>query len=137
MNRKERMLAAMRRKPVDRVPFSTIDLHPYAGSRHAEDASYAPLLRRIEQCAGVFAKIGAMPLAHGLGRQRPGLVERRIDGVGEGRLRNTILHTPKGNLTETTGIPENGPLESSSRSSPVTRTSRLISRCPTSRPRLT
>jgi len=106
MTRKERMLAAMRRRPVDRVPFSAYNLFPYAGSGHAEDPTYAPLLRRIEECAGAFAKIGALPPAHGLVRQRPGLLDRRIEGVGDDRVRHTILHTPKGDLTETTSMPE-------------------------------
>jgi uroporphyrinogen decarboxylase len=109
MNRKERMLAAMRRKPMDRVPFSTIDLHPYAGSRHAEDPSYAPLLEKIGQSSGVFAKISVMRPMHEFGRPRPGLLDRRIEGVGDARVRRTILHTPKGDLVETTSMPEDKP----------------------------
>jgi hypothetical protein len=109
MTRKERMLAAMRRRPVDRVPFATYNLFPYAGSGHAEDPTYAPLLRKVEQCAGAFAKISVTPLIHGLVRQRPGLLDRRIEGVGDERVRHTILHAPKGDLTETMRIPENKP----------------------------
>ena len=109
MTRKERMLAAMRRRPVDRVPFSAYNLFPYGGSGHAEDPSYAPLLNKIEQCAGAFAKIGVMPPLHGLVRQRPGLLDRRIEGVGDARVRRTILHTPEGDLTETMSMPESKP----------------------------
>jgi hypothetical protein len=109
MTRKERMLAAMRRQPVDRVPFSTYNLFPYAGSSHVEDPTYAPLLRKVAQCAGAFAKINPTPLAYGLVRQHPGLLDRRIEGAGDARLLHTILHTPRGDLTETTRIPENKP----------------------------
>jgi len=109
MTRKERMLAAMRRRPVDRVPFAAYNLYPYAGSGHAEDPSYAPLLRKIEQSAGAFAKTGVTPSVHGVVSQRPGRLDRRIEGVGDGRVRHTILHTPRGDLVETVRIPENKP----------------------------
>ena len=137
MTRKERMLGAMRQWPVDRVPFSAYNLFPYAGSGHAEDPSYAPLLRRIEECAGAFAKISALPAVQGLVRQRPGLLDRRIEGVGDARVRRTILHTPEGDLAETMRMPESKPARRSSRSSPPTRTSSAFSRCRTSRRKLT
>jgi len=40
VTRKERMWAALRGEPVDRVPFATYNLHPYRNSPHRQDESY-------------------------------------------------------------------------------------------------
>ena len=112
--RKGRLWAALRRKPVDRVPYATYNLHPYGGVRdvlppHAQEPTYAELLERVRARAGAFIKTGHGGVGEGLTRARPELTEQRIEGTGGARTRTTVLHTPKGDLTRITRIPENKP----------------------------
>lgn len=117
------MFAAIRRQPVDRVPYATYNLHPYGGgvqgyqsdqtksarSPHLSDLSYAPLLAHVRARAGAFIKTQAAGLAEGLTRARPGRTETRIEGEGDARTRTNVLHTPKGDLTCVTRIPVGKP----------------------------
>ena len=57
MTRRGRMLAAIAHGVVDRIPFATYNLHPYAGSIHVGDASYAPLLDLVAEKAGMLCKL--------------------------------------------------------------------------------
>ena len=109
MTRKERMLAAIRRQPVDRVPHATYNLHPYAGSHHVSDPSYAELLEKVESSAGVAAKVSACGLGEALSQYHEGVTESVAEGSGDARTIRTIVHTPKGDLMSVRRAPENKP----------------------------
>lgn len=109
MTRAERMLAAMRRQPVDRTPYCTYNCHPYAGSQHAADPSYAEILERVRTQAGVIAKINLRAGGPALSAARPGRVEHVVEGSGDDRVSRTVLHTPKGDLTSFARTPEKKP----------------------------
>ena len=123
MSRKERLLAAIRRQPVDRVPYATYNLHPYGGgtqnyqsdgerpatSPHMSDPTYAPLLDAVRQHAGSVIKSSAAGLGEGLTRATPDQVETTVEGNGPERTRTSVLRTPKGDLTAIARIPEGRP----------------------------
>ncbi len=123
MTRRERMFAAIRRAPVDRVPYATYNLHPYGAgvqgyqtdktsarrSAHMDDATYAPLLTYVRARAGAFIKTGAAGLGEALSRPQPGRTETTITGEGDARTRTSVLHTPRGDLTCVTRIPVGKP----------------------------
>jgi uroporphyrinogen-III decarboxylase len=100
------MLAAIHQEPVDRVPHATYNIHPFAGSLHADDPSYRPLLEQIAATAGVAIKVGDQ--GNGWGPS-PEFFERRVEGRGDARTEYLILHTPKGDLSMVSRIPENKP----------------------------
>jgi uroporphyrinogen-III decarboxylase len=107
MTRRERMLAAIRREPVDRVPFCTYNLYPYMDSRHAQDASYRDLLALVEQKAGMFCKAG--------GARRKDLsetelrTEQNVEQTPQRTVTTTVIHTPKGDLQSVRVSPEDQP----------------------------
>lgn len=109
MTPRDRMLAALRLQPVDRVPHATYNLNPYGDNEHTRDATYAGLLDKVRQSAGVWHKIRCGGVGVDLGRPREGLIETRVEGRGDDRTRATVLHTPKGDLTSFTRIPEHKP----------------------------
>ena len=105
MTRKERMLAAIRRRDVDRVPFSTYNLHPFCDSPHARDDSYRELLDLVVAKCGMLCKASA-----GGGAALPqGMSETRVSHTDEGTTRTHILHTPKGDLASTAVTPVDQP----------------------------
>ena len=57
MNHKERMFAAFRHQPVDRIPFATYNLHPFSAP-HRHDPSYTGLLDLVWNEAGMLCKTG-------------------------------------------------------------------------------
>lgn len=108
MTRKERMFAAFRHEPVDRIPFATYNLHPF-NSAHRDDPSYADLLDLVWEKAGMLCKTGITR------KKTPGRQETdaRTEVVRE-RLpdqeRTTrILHTPAGDLRSVTVKPAGQP----------------------------
>jgi uroporphyrinogen-III decarboxylase len=103
------MLAAIRHEPVDRVPFATYNLNPLGPNEHTKDATYRELLAKVEQSAGVFAKIRPKGLSVGLSGPKEGMVETLTEGSGDDRKRIMTVHTPKGDLESITFIPENKP----------------------------
>ena len=109
MTRKERMLAAMRHQPVDRVPHASYNLHPYGATAHSKDPSYAPLLEKVRADACAFIKAGIGGIELGLTRRHEGLKETRAEGTGDARTVTTVLHTAKGDLTRVKRAPENKP----------------------------
>lgn len=110
MTRKERMLAAIRHQSVDRVPYATYGMHPYAGGHcHASDPSYAGLLQTVRASAGVAAKSGTQEIGVAFSRAKEGVQDVRIEGQGDDRVRRTTIHTPKGDLETIAHIPENKP----------------------------
>jgi uroporphyrinogen-III decarboxylase len=105
MTRKERMLAAIDRRPVDCVPHATYNLHPYAGSGHLDDPSYRTILETVRASAGAAIKTAD----RGGWGPPPERLERRLEGSGDARTEHTTLHTPKGDLAMTARVPENRP----------------------------
>jgi len=106
MTRKERMLAAVRGRPVDRTPFCTYNLHPCMDGPHRRDPSYRDLLDLVWQKAGMLCK--ASPRAvwpDATAERRTRTVEER-DGH---RIETTTLHTPKGDLRQVTVTPPGQP----------------------------
>ena len=89
-------------------------MYPYGGGAaaftpHTKEPTYAPLLNRVRDHAGAFIKSGHGGIGEALTRAREDIVENRIEGAGDARMRTTIIHTPKGDLTRITRIPENKP----------------------------
>ena len=123
MTRRERMLAAIRREPVDRVPYATYNLHPYGGgtqsyesdgvrpesSPHLSDPTYAPLLESVRRQAGAYIKTSATGLGEGLTQATPDQVKTTIEGSGDERMRTSVLRTPRGDLTAIARIPAGRP----------------------------
>ena len=93
MTRRERMLAAVRHEPVDRVPFSTYNLYPDSPD-HANDPSYAPLLDLVRRKAGVYCKCGLRGKDASLWPTTEA-TERAADGHV---VRTRVIPTPKGDL---------------------------------------
>jgi uroporphyrinogen-III decarboxylase len=55
MTSRQRLLAAMRREKVDRMPVSLYELHPFAGCWAAKEPTYAPLLALQAERGDTFA----------------------------------------------------------------------------------
>ena len=88
------MLAAIRREPVDHVPFSTYNLSPVGENRHTRDDSYRELLELVAAKSAVLSKMAAQ----GGVREPEGLSEKHVAQTDEGKVTTTTLHTPKGDL---------------------------------------
>ena len=98
MTRKDRILAAMTRKSIDRCPYVTYNIQPYTDNYHTRESSYAEILKIIGEKAGVAAKVG--PAGEDMGATR--YVERtetRTERSVDLTTTTTIVHTPKGDLT--------------------------------------
>jgi hypothetical protein len=91
MTSRERLLAALRRRPVDRLPVSLYEFHPFGGCWAAEEPSYRPLLEAQSRLGDVFAFV---PTGSGLFGD-PNAVR---EATGGGRTTRTI-DTPRGPLT--------------------------------------
>lgn len=116
MTWKERMLAAMRGEPVDRVPFSTYNLHPYRNSPHRQDESYRELLDLVVEKAGMLCKCGVKaqvaPTAGNDPRAVPTEQERMevtVERIADRTVTTHTLHTPKGDLASVTITPAGQP----------------------------
>lgn len=99
LTRRQRMLAAIRREAVDCCPRATYNIHPYTDNAHTRDPSYAEILELIAAHAGVAAKVGASGEGVALSETAPGVVETSSADDGEMTVLNTVLHTPRGDLT--------------------------------------
>jgi AcrR family transcriptional regulator len=101
MNAQERLIAAIRQRPVDRVPVMTYNFHPFDGRwRRNPDGSYAgppgyqPMMDAVWRTgAGMLVKVAARYAGD---RQERTRVERTTRGSSEVRL--TTVETPKGAL---------------------------------------
>jgi len=122
MTRREEMISALRRQPVDRVPYATYNLHPYgratpdgegaggpASNPFLKDQSYAGLLEKVRVRAAAFIKTGASGMGPGLTRWQPDRLRTKVMGDGDARTRTSILRTPRGELTCVRREPENKP----------------------------
>lgn len=108
MTRKESMYAAIRRQPIEHVPFATYNLHPYRGSSHSQDPGYAGLLDLVREVAGVYFKAGIRTI----GNYNPALAaltEESEDIQDGNRIHTTVLHTPKGDLRAVRMTPPDQP----------------------------
>ena len=104
MARKDRMLAALRRRPADRLPFATYNLHPYAKGAHAKDPSYRDLLALVEEKAGMYCT-RSLPTVR---RPSPCRTET-VEKTEERTTVTTTLHTPKGDLRSISVTPRGQP----------------------------
>lgn len=109
MTRKERMLAALRGEPVDRVPFATYNLHPYRNSPHRQDESYRELLELVVEKAGMLCKCGVKAEVAGTEPVLQERLEVTVDRTAERTVTRHILHTPKGDLVSVTLTPRGQP----------------------------
>jgi len=108
MTRRERMLAAIGHRPVDCVPFSTYNLHPYGGSRHADDPAYAGLLDLVQRTAGVYCKGGVRMRGEARGPLEAVTSESESEENGN-RIKVVTLHSPKGDLRSVRVTPPDQP----------------------------
>lgn len=93
MTPQQRMLAAIRGEPVDRLPFATYNCHPFSWGEHAACAGYGPILEAVRRTgAGMLCKVHAKSVG--------GLPEANLARKIEARQEVTtaVLETPKGLL---------------------------------------
>jgi len=109
MTRKERMLTAVRRQPVDFVPHSTYNIHPYLPTSHSEDQSYSEILSEIRSSSGVTVKVCAIDEGPGLSACPEGLLETREEADDTGTTIYSIIHAPGGDLISEKRIPNGQP----------------------------
>jgi len=108
MTSRERLLAALRRRPVDRLPVSLYEFHPFGGCWAADEPSYRPLLDAQSRCGDAFvfapadANLFGDPWSAGAGGGR-GDGEKPVSVTVDaaGRTVRTIA-TPRGPLTSVT-----------------------------------
>ncbi len=93
MTGRERLLATLRREPVDRVPISTYELYPDGWME--EEPSYRRLMDEL------WARVDLLPLCGAFTAQDPeGItVDTEIWQEDEYKVWRTTMHTPKGDLT--------------------------------------
>ena len=101
----ERVFAAIRGEPVDRLPVCTYNCHPFSWGRHAAWAEYAPILEAVERCgAAVLCKV---PVGRTGGLLAPADVVQLAEG-GE-RVTTSVLETPAGPLRKVVRKPADQP----------------------------
>jgi uroporphyrinogen-III decarboxylase len=100
MTSRERLLAALRRQPVDRLPVSLYEFHPFGGCWAADEPSYRPLLEVQSRLGDAFVFV---PTEAGWpGDPDTVRTSEPRDGSGaDGRTVGT-LETPRGPLTQVT-----------------------------------
>ena len=104
MTPQQRMLAAIRREPVDRLAFATYNCHPFSWGEHAAWPEYAAVFDAIRQTgAGMLCKVRPGPTSD--------LPEPRIRRAVEGpeAVTTAILDTPRGPLRQTLRKPPGQP----------------------------
>ncbi len=95
MTSRQRLLAALRRQKVDRMPVTTYEFHPFGGCWAAEEPSYRPLLDLQESLGDTFVFAPAAAALLGDPNQiRTGVERSQREGV----TRRTV-RTPRGDLT--------------------------------------
>lgn len=109
MTHKQRILAAIRRQSVDRIPHVTYNIHPYYGSLHVNDPSYREILDQISSTAGSMAKVDGDRVGIGLSAYDEGVVETRVQEEGDGRTETVVIHAPRGDLIRQVRVPRGQP----------------------------
>lgn len=104
MTPKQRMLAALRRQPVDRLPAATYNFHPFAA--FSEEPGYQPMLEALAQAehVGVLCKVSAQRNG---GRRDRVVVGHRDEGNAQVTV--TRIDTPKGPLQTVHRKPKDQP----------------------------
>lgn len=108
MTRTERLFAAFRRQPVDRIPFATYNLHPFSEA-HAQDPSYRELLDLVWDCAGMLCKTGLTARPAAALTAQDARMEWIREPIPGGERFTTVLHTPAGDLRSVTVKPADQP----------------------------
>ena len=119
LSRRSRMLTALRRGSIDKVPFATYNLHPYGDSPHRGDPSYADLLQLVKDRAGMYCK-RSLPAANRSQRDPHATSKAFCYYIGGRRseteirqpgraVLTTTLHTPKGQLHAVRVTPDGQP----------------------------
>ena len=104
MSPKERMLSAILRERVDRLPVATYNFHPFG--EFAQEPAYLPMLKALCQAKNVGILCKA-PVEHRGGKEGRLKIERRAQG--EAVLTITQLDTPKGRLSMVHKKPKDQP----------------------------
>ncbi len=110
MNPKQLMLSAIKGYPVDRVPVTTYNFHPFETASVADrpfpqEPAYKPMLDAVLRTnTGMLCK---MPVVYQDGRKDRITVEGK--DLGDTSLTITHLNTPKGELKSTVSKPKNQP----------------------------
>ena len=116
----QRMLAAIRGEPVDRMPFATYNCHRFRWGDHARDDAYRPILEAVARTgAGVLCKVSA--------RRSGGLPAPEITqthDAGES-VTTAVLRTPAGPLRQVLRKPPGQPAR---HTEPYIKTDRDIER---------
>jgi len=99
----------MRRQPVDFVPHTTYNIHPYLPTSHSADPSYTEILEEIRVSSGVTVKVSAIDEGPGLSGRAQGLVETREKWDSSGTTLHSVIHTPGGDLWSEKRIPNGQP----------------------------
>ncbi len=103
------MLAAIRRQPVDFVPHTTYNIHPYLPTSHSADPSYTEILDQIRTSSGITVKVSAIDEGPGLSGHFHGLVETREERDSGGTTLRSVIHGPAGDLLSEKRIPNGQP----------------------------
>ncbi len=104
MDSRERMIAAIRQRPVDRFPVTTYNCHPFAWGAHRGEAAYGPIIDKIQETStGCLCKTSA----RGKAERTSHTSETRTEG--DTRYTTVTWHTPKGSLTRVTRTPIDQP----------------------------
>ena len=107
MTSKERILGAVKRTPIDRVPISMYELSPVEGSAYAsfanKEPSYQRLLKLMSEKTDTIMQIDAAVTYPEIDRLTEVLEQREGDAV----LKTVTIHTPKGDLVSRTREDDN------------------------------
>lgn len=98
------MFNAIARRPVDRLPFSTYNCHPFAWGAHQNAPGYGPILEKIAGTScGCLCKVSARAV-----RETPDFeTHHRVEGTDT--YTTITWHTPLGPLTRVTRKPADQP----------------------------
>jgi uroporphyrinogen-III decarboxylase len=102
MNSRQRLLAALRGQPTDRVPISTYELVGYNSQAFEnKEPSYAALMQAIREKTDCLAMWNPASNEHFLGSAHPLEREVRTWREGDATVTRTVIHTPRGELAQT------------------------------------
>lgn len=111
MTSRERLTAALKGEPVDRIPVSAYELDSYDNATLRQDPGYARILDHIRDSADLLYPWGPGSKSAGLGYFMTATTDCKVETeerTEAGRtFRRTTLHTPKGPLySESSTVPD-------------------------------